>query len=96
MSKAMRCRMKIGLSSTPGSHSMGSMPSTSPCAVLLRIVFILGSQFHFGYCGPKFSPATVGSRFPLLDHAFPMAKMEGVLQRAIAVPPDCALTWSLS
>jgi len=29
-------------------------------------------------------------RFPLLDHAFPMAKMEGVLQRAIAVPPDCA------
>jgi len=33
---------------------------------------------------------------PLLDHAFPMAKMEGVLQRAIAVPPDCALTWSLS
>jgi len=63
MSKAMRCRMKIGLSSTPGSHSM------APCrrrhlAQSCFGLFYFGISIPFRNCGPKFSPATVGSRFP--------------------------------
>jgi len=79
--------MKIGLSSTPGSHSMGS-------AFVVTLRSPASDCFYFGISIPfRILRAEIlarDGRFPLLDHAFPMAKMEGVLQRAIAVPPDCA------
>jgi hypothetical protein len=54
------------------------------------------SDYHF--FGIPFSleilTAEIGARdswqFPLLDHAFPMARMENLLQKAIASPPDYA------
>jgi len=57
-------------------HSMGSMPSTSPCAVLLRI-FYFGISIPFRILRGEILARDGSVPVPPVDHAFPMAKMEG-------------------